>query len=647
MNRILVCIIFFLFITTGYISFLLQERQEGLQKLNNYKDSWSVSQMTSEYFRLESWIGRYSSNKHSVTIDDVRMRLEIMLSQSELLKEGDLGDYIKSNTDHEILANQLFVTLDFLDHHLESMKRPELSAYLEKMHQLDSLLSKLSSSALTKDFNTIHDTNINIQKLYHIYSAISVIMFILSGVLGILIVYQNRKLLKTHLKVKNLANELQNSKEILQHQNTKLAYDAYHDSLTGLKNRLYFWNELKQLITCSNHSDNSVTVMLFDLDRFKEVNDSLGHDAGDLLLRDVARRLSTVIPEPATVYRLGGDEFALLSSALTESNAIGLASEICEYINKPYTINNTTVTIGTCVGIVVSELERRTDYLYKFADLALYEAKYKGSNNIKVFRRNMLQKLEDSRTLEQDLSKAVIKNELVVYYQPIVDSYTTQIYAYEALLYWNHPLKGLIHSDDFIPVAERNSLIHDIGRATLQILCKEATTWNVPARVSVNISPLQLNSLEFVNTVRAVLAETGLPATRLELEVKESSLFTESETQMETLIALRLMGIKISIDDFGTGYSSLFRLIQLGFDKIKIDKTFVQTISTDEDTADIVKLMIEIVKCLDMIIIAEGVETNEQLECLQRLGCDLAQGYLFGQPAPLIHEEIKAGHTLI
>ncbi|HGV0043163.1 TPA: putative bifunctional diguanylate cyclase/phosphodiesterase [Enterobacter ludwigii] len=647
MNRILVGIIFFLFISTGYISFLLHERQEDLQKLNHYKDSWSVSQMVSEYYRLESWISRYSDNNPDITMDDLRMRLEIMLSQRELLKEGDLGKYVKSNKSHNALAKNLHETLDYLDHHLEGMSRAQLADYLEKMYALDSSLSQFSSSALSNDVNSINETNQNIQKLYRIYSGLSVLLIILSAILGVLNVCQNRKILKTHRQVTSLANELQKSKEILQQQNKKLAYDVYHDSLTGLKNRLYFWDDLINNISIASRIHRPVTVMLFDLDRFKEVNDSFGHDAGDLLLREVAHRLSSMSNETNTFYRLGGDEFALLSHELTEESAVNLAMEICECIKKPYIIGNSNVTIGTCVGIVVSELERRSDYLYKFADLALYEAKRAGLNMIKVFRRIMLQKLEESRTLERDLSVAVANKELVVYYQPIVDSYTTEIYGYEALLRWNHPVKGIIAPDDFISVAEKTGFIHEIGKAALEIACKEATTWKVPARISVNVSPVQLSSMNFVDTVRAVLAETGLPATRLELEVTESSLFTDSETPIEILMALRVLGIKISIDDFGTGYSSLSRLIQLGFDKIKIDKSFVRTISTDEETQTIAKLMVGMAKCLDMVIIAEGVETNDQLLCLQRLGCDLAQGYLFGKPAPFISQSIKAGETLV
>ena len=243
------------------------------------------------------------------------------------------------------------------------------------------------------------------------------------------------------MQVKTLAEELQLSKETLQIQNTKLEYDVYHDSLTGMKNRLFFWDDLNKLNLQAEKKHISGTVMLFDLDRFKEVNDTYGHDTGDLLLREVSTRLNGLGRFSETFYRLGGDEFAFLSSGLTETAAVSRAREISDSISKPYTINNQLIKIATCVGIVLSDNERRSDYLYKFADLALYEAKKEGSQQIKVFRQRMLQKLQESRTLENDMARAIENDEFVVYYQPIVNSVSKEIYGYEALIRWMHPVQ--------------------------------------------------------------------------------------------------------------------------------------------------------------------------------------------------------------
>ncbi|EKK5419776.1 MULTISPECIES: putative bifunctional diguanylate cyclase/phosphodiesterase [Enterobacter] len=643
MNRILVGIIFSLFITTGYIAFLVYDRQQELQKLTHYTESWSVAQLVSEYYRFESWIGLYATETDDVTVDQVRMRLEIMLSQNDLLKEGGLGRYINSEKAHQALALRLENILNYLDGHLEKMSRSELKLYLNNMHSLDAPLSQLSSTALTKDVNTINETNLKIQVLYYIYSALSLLLVILSFILGFLIIYQNKNILKAHMQVKTLAEELQLSKETLQIQNTKLEYDVYHDSLTGMKNRLFFWDDLNKLNLQAEKKHISVTVMLFDLDRFKEVNDTYGHDTGDLLLREVSTRLNALGRFSETFYRLGGDEFAFLSSGLTETAAVSRAREISDSISKPYTINNQLIKIATCVGIVLSDNERRSDYLYKFADLALYEAKKEGSQQIKVFRQRMLQKLQESRTLENDMARAIENDEFVVYYQPIVNSVSKEIYGYEALIRWMHPVKGMLAPDSFIFAAEKTGMINEIGKTVLKLACREAVSWTVPARISVNVSPVQLGSKSFINTVQSVLAETGLPANRLELEVTESSLFSDRNNPIAILKKLRALGVRISIDDFGTGYSSLSRLSELNFDKIKIDKSFVNPISTQEDALNIVKLITGMAKSLNMGVIAEGVETEEQLERLQALGCELVQGYLFSKPQPQVDSKIKSG----
>lgn len=643
MNRILVGIIFSLFITTGYIAFLVYDRQQELQKLTQYTESWSVAQLVSEYYRFESWLGLYATDTDDVTIDQVRMRLEIMLSQSDLMKGGDLGRYIDSDKAHQELALRLEKILAYLDSHLEKMSHPELQAYLTNMHDLDAPLSQLSATALTKDINTVNESNHKIQILYYIYSVLSLLLVILSFILGFVMIYQNKNILKAHMQVKSLADELQISKETLQIQNSKLEYDVYHDSLTGMKNRLFFWDDLNKINLQADKNHIPVTVMLFDLDRFKEVNDTYGHDAGDLLLNQVSRRLTSMSSATDTFYRLGGDEFALLSSGLTEAAAVSRAKEISEHISQPYTINNQLIKIATCVGIVLSDNERRSDYLYKFADLALYEAKKEGSQQIKVFRQWMLQKLQESRTLEHDMALAIDNHEFVVYYQPIVDSFSNEIYGYEALIRWIHPVKGLLSPDYFISVAEKTGMINQIGKTVLELACREAVSWAVPARISVNVSPVQLATKSFTAMVQSILKETGLPANRLELEVTESSLFSDSNTPITILKKLRTLGVRISIDDFGTGYSSLSRLSELNFDKIKIDKSFVNPISTQDDALNIVKLITGMAKSLNMRVIAEGVETEAQLERLQALGCDLVQGYLFGKPQAEIDRKIRYG----
>lgn len=642
MNRILAGIIFSLFIATGYVSYLVHERQQELQSLTHYANSWSAAQVVSEYYRFESSVGLYAIDD-TMSLDEVRLRLDIMLSQSDLLKEGDLAHYIESNKMHHDLALKLANTLKYLDVHLETMDRPELQTYLKTMHKLDVPLSRFSSGALDKDVNSVNSANLKIQTLYYVYSTTSVLLIILSAILGMLSFVQNRNILKAHRQVKSLAEELQKSKEKLQTQNAKLEYDVYHDSLTEMNNRQLFWWNLNNTIEIAEKYHDSVTVMLFDLDRFKEINDTYGHDAGDMLLRQISARLLSLNFSSDALYRLGGDEFAFLARGLTESSAVSRAQKICDAINQTYTIYNAIINITTCVGIVISDTERRSDYLYKFADLALYEAKNAGTGKIKVFRQRMLDQLQETRTLEHDMALALVNKEFVVYYQPIVDSFSREIYSYEALIRWIHPRKGLMPPDSFIPVAEKTGMINEMGKLVLEMACREAASWAVPAKISVNVSPVQLSCKGFVGIVLSILKETGLSADRLELEVTESALFTESSTPMNTLNKLRALGVKISIDDFGTGYSSLARLSRLSFDKIKIDKSFVHSISTQEDALNIIKLITGMAKSLNMKAVAEGVETQEQLENLQALGCDFAQGYLFSKPQPSVAGKIRYG----
>lgn len=642
MKRILAGIIFFLFISTGYISFLVHERQQELQKLADYATSWSAAQMESEYYRFESLLALYALD-NTTTPEDVRLRLDIMLSQSDLARGGYLGRYIESNATHRAVALEMQQRLEYLAKHLDGMRRSEILDYLRVMHNLDAPLARLSSDALSKDVNAINDANLNIRNLYYVYSAMSILLIIMSSILGVLISFQKRNILKAHLQVKNLAEALQESKDKLQMQNARLEYDAYHDSLTGMNNRHAFWSNLHKTIGAAVTRNDSVTVMLLDLDRFKEVNDTYGHDTGDKLLQQISLRLMSLNISSGTLYRLGGDEFAFLARDITESSAVSCAKSICDAVNQTYTIHNIVINISTSVGIVISATERRPDYLYKFADLALYEAKYEGTGKIKVFRQWMLEKLKETRILEHDMARALVNREFVVYYQPIVDSFSQEIYSYEALIRWKHPDKGLLLPDRFISVAEKTGMIDEMGRQVLEMACREAASWAVPAKISVNVSPVQLSSKAFTNIVLSILQETGLAAERLELEVTESSLFTESNTPVNTLNRLRTLGIRISLDDFGTGYSSLLRLSTVSFDKIKIDKSFVYSISTKEDAINIIRLITGMAKSLNMKAIAEGVETQDQLDRLKMLGCDFAQGYLFGKPQPTVDTRIKNG----
>ena len=641
MNRILTAIILSLFIVTGYITYLVHERQSELQKLTRYTDSWSVSQIVSEYMRLEARLSAMGLGVKGSDHDEVRLRLEIMMSQIALLQQGDLGKFIGKDPHRKAIVNSLIDLLGRLDKQLDTMTTAQLKLMLQEMSTLDGPLTSLASTSLAQDFNLVNLTHDKIQNLYYIYSAISILLIVLCITLGLLMLKQNNTLRRAHVRMKLLATDLQASKEKLQVQNRRLQYDAYHDSLTGMPNRLSFWQRLQEVVNQVRPYNGSAVVMLFDLDNFKDVNDTQGHDAGDKLLQDLASRLSFFRKTSETLYRLGGDEFALVSHDLTEEMALERAKVIREKISQPYQIYDSLIQIGACIGIVISDGESRTDYLYKCADLALYEAKKEGSGNVQVFRPGLLQRQQENKSFEDDLMQALNKGEFRVYYQPIADTMNGELYGYEALVRWFHPLRGSVPPTEFIPVAEKIGLINQLGEWVLRTACEAAASWSSPLKVSVNVSPVQLMNNSLTDTVVTILRTTGLDPYRLDLEITESDVFNENTRSLEILSQLRELGVQISIDDFGTGYSSLSRLSYFPFDKIKIDRSFVINIPDQKDDLDIVRLIISMGKSLHMRIVAEGVETEEQLQSLRKLGCDLVQGYLIGKPGPLSSPENK------
>lgn len=635
MNRILTAIILLLFLVTGYITYLVHERQIELQKLTRYTDSWSVSQIVSEYMRLEARLSAMGLEVKGSDHDEVRLRLEFMMSQIALLQQGDLGKFIGKDPHRKAIVDRLIDILDRLDKQLDTMSTAQLKLMLQEMSTLDGPLTSLASTSLAQDFNLVNLTHDKIQNLYYIYSAISILLIILCITLGLLMLKQNNTLRRAHVRMKLLATDLQASKEKLQVQNRRLQYDAYHDSLTGMPNRLSFWQRLQEVVNQVRPYNGSAVVMLFDLDNFKDVNDTQGHDAGDKLLQDLASRLSFFRKSSETLYRLGGDEFALVSHDLNEEMALERAEAIREKISQPYQIYDTLIQIGACIGIVISDGESRTDYLYKCADLALYEAKKEGSGKVQVYRPGLLQRQQENKSFEDDLIQALNKGEFRVYYQPIADTMNGEIYGYEALVRWFHPLRGSVPPTEFIPVAEKIGLINQLGEWVLRTACEAAASWSSPLKVSVNVSPIQLINSSLTDTVVAILRSTGLDPHRLDLEITESDVFNENTRSLEILSQLRELGVQISIDDFGTGYSSLSRLSYFPFDKIKIDRSFVINIPDQKDDLDIVRLIISMGKSLHMRIVAEGVETEAQLQSLRKLGCDLVQGYLIGKPGPL------------
>ncbi|EJN07705.1 PAS domain S-box/diguanylate cyclase (GGDEF) domain-containing protein [Bradyrhizobium sp. YR681] len=415
----------------------------------------------------------------------------------------------------------------------------------------------------------------------------------------------------------------------------KISHMARHDALTGLPNRVLFHEQLEQGLRRAGSNDQ-LAVLCLDLDHFKDINDSLGHPIGDALLKEVGRRLKATVGDDDTVARLGGDEFAVVQIGRSEEAAARvLAGRLVEVISAPYEIDDHQIIIGVSIGISLSPQDgSNPDELLKNADLALYRAKADGRGTYRFFETGMDARAQARRLLEMDLRAALQRDEFEPYYQPIRDVASGRVVAFEALLRWNHPQRGLIAPISFIPLAEETGLIVQLGEFVLRSACSDAATWPDDVDVAVNLSPVQFRNPNLIASVTEALALSGLAAQRLELEITESVLLQNSEATLTTLHELRAMGVRISLDDFGTGYSSLSYLRSFPFDKIKIDRSFVSELATREDSMAIIRAVTGLGRSLGIVTTAEGVENDAQLELLRREGCTQAQGYLFSKPRP-------------
>ena len=416
----------------------------------------------------------------------------------------------------------------------------------------------------------------------------------------------------------------------------QIARLAHYDPLTELPNRVQFQQSLREALSRSARQGEPVAVHCIDLDRFKVVNDTLGHPAGDALLKAAAERLRGCAREGDTVARLGGDEFAVVQCGVVHgADASRLATRIVEAMAQPFDIHGQQVVAGASVGVAMSPQDGlEPDELLQKADMALYRAKNEGRGAFHFFERAMDETLQARRLLELDLRRALGAGEFTLHYQPLYSLTEDRITGCEALVRWRHPERGMISPAEFVPLAEEIGLIGAIGDWVLRDACREAGSWPAGIRLAVNLSPMQFRGRHLVESVISSLAASGLDPRRLELEITESVLLQDSAANLAVLHDLKSLGVRISMDDFGTGYSSLSYLRSFPFDKIKIDQTFVRDIIDDPNALAIIKAVTDLGASLGIVTTAEGVETVEQLEQLRRQGCQEIQGYLISRPVP-------------
>ena len=418
----------------------------------------------------------------------------------------------------------------------------------------------------------------------------------------------------------------------------ELAHMARYDALTGLANRALFLEKVDDALERMASHGRPFSVLMLDLDRFKAVNDSLGHAIGDALLKAVGDRLRRLVRDLDVVARLGGDEFAVIQISDTNQRdqATVLANRVLATITEPYDIDGRKIVIGTSIGITLAPQDANdADALVRHADLALYKAKSEGRNRYRFFETAMEAEARDRRELEEDMRRALIRDEFELHYQTVIDIRRRECCGAEALVRWRHPERGLLFPDQFIGLAEESGLIMPLGGWILRRACSDAAKWPSHLKIAVNLSAIQLKQSNLIEVVKSALRESGLDPKRLELEITETVLVEKNEENLAVLHEIKNLGVSIVLDDFGIGYSSMRYLQMFPFDKIKIDKSFIQSMTTHSDSAAIVCAITGLGRGLDIETTAEGVETAEQLAFLRTAGCQLGQGYLFSRPVPL------------
>jgi diguanylate cyclase (GGDEF)-like protein len=424
----------------------------------------------------------------------------------------------------------------------------------------------------------------------------------------------------------------------LRRDEARIRHLALHDALTDLPNRYLMEQRIGHALDASRASGEGLAVIYLDLDSFKPVNDLYGHATGDALLVQVAKRLLSELRPSDTLARIGGDEFvAVLTPAPTPADVAEIATRLVECLARPFRLDTRIVKIGVSAGVALHPADGSTvESLLRAADTALYRVKVEGRGDLRFFEASMNAQLHARRQLEHELSEAIARDELLLFYQPIVNANTGEIETFEALIRWQHPVRGFISPAEFIPLAEQANLIASIGQWVIDTACATAAGWPHPWRVSVNVSPSQFRQSDVAAIAAAALARNGLDANRLVIEITESVFIQDATNAVDVLSRLRQQGIRLALDDFGSGYSSLNYLQRFKFDKIKIDQSFVSRLGHNADTLTIIGAIVNLGHNLGLHVTVEGVETADQLAILKGLGCDQMQGYLFGRPAPII-----------
>ncbi|WP_246248938.1 putative bifunctional diguanylate cyclase/phosphodiesterase [Chelativorans alearense] len=617
-------------LAASYMSYLIFDRQESLSKVSHFDAAWSASQGVNEFMRLLQRVTTLAGAPSPSRREEVRLRFEILKGRLELFKTGKFQAFVDETKGRQAVVKRLSDFVEKLDGMIGEVDDPEKAQQvLDLMAPLETDMINLASDAASFSSVEVTEYELDLLRLHRNFSIAALGFFVCGLGFIVLLGWHNRLLTRTHLR-------LRTANEDLQRVSDDLARMARHDLLTGLPNRLFLRERMEEMFA----RDESVALMCLDLDNFKSVNDTLGHAIGDALLCEVASRITNLVGQDGMVSRFGGDEFVIILDGVGAAGAAALAASLVEALGKPYRLAGNQVVIGTSIGIdFASNASGDPDNSLKNADLALYRAKADGRGTYQFFKPEMDAQLQRRRLIELQLRSTNFDTDFELLFQPLVDLQTKKITTIEALLRWTNPVTGPVAPDEFIPIAEHSGLIVPIGAWVLEKACALAISLPPDINVAVNLSATQIRRSNIIETISAVLGETGLSPNRIELEITETLLLDDSSEVHSVLNALRSHGIRISLDDFGTGYSSLAYLRKFIVDKVKIDRSFVASIADNPDHLAIVQAIVDLTHALGMVSVAEGLETEEQLAIIRASGCNEAQGYLFSPPIP--EDEIK------
>lgn len=755
-------------LASSYLSYVIVERQEALHRVAGYNETWSVTQATSEYLRLEKYLAAYAIPGSGVDLKAVRLRLDIMFNRLGILQNGKLRGFVAGGGQNKATIDSLKAVLTKVDVWLPAADNSPFDPLpsIDALSALEPDIVALAASAVGEGANKISADEAGLERLHLVYTGLTGGLILCGIALIVLLLQHNRLLARARDSLSKVTDDLQQTsretdaqnyrfstalntmsqalcmfdgdgrmivcngrfatmtqhangiavgtaigsvagtisisgpsifqqlfalqlpaishgrRAVFMHETTdrkayivthepmaeggwlatyediterrqrdaQIAHMAHHDALTNLPNRVLFMEHLERKLLEAVRDKNIVATCFLDLDGFKDVNDTMGHHVGDELLRHVAERLRSCVGMGNVVARLGGDEFAIISvRAKAERENFELPLYLVSEVSRPYILDGHEIIIGCSVGVAeFPEHTQEAEELLKYADLAMYEAKSNGRGRVHMFHPELDARLIARKALELDLRQALQREEMEVYYQPLMITSSRELCGYEALVRWNHPTKGQIPPVDFISIAEETGMIAALGAWVLRRACADAADWPSHLTVAVNLSPIQFRNKNLIQTIVGALEHTGLDPHRLELEITESVLLDAGAHTESTLHSLKKLGIRIAMDDFGTGYSSLSNLRSFPFDKIKIDRSFVKELTAEKDTQSVVRLITALAKTLGMSTTAEGVETEEQFACLQDIGCTQVQGYLFAKPKPvsaLMHLELHPTDT--